>query len=195
MKTNKKILSVIGVLVIILAAACVALALNNRHQSAPLSQNQQVADEAVSSAIAAHDTATKPQPVSKKSVAKPTKSVAMQLAERSPSFLDGTSYQLASIDGHSVSPGASYVVGFKDGRINAKFCNSMGGAFTLANGVIKANLVSTMMACQSPADSMQSESSFGKLLGNGAKLTMEGNSLVLAGNDGTVMSFVRIFAQ
>lgn len=103
--------------------------------------------------------------------------------------LDGKSFRLTSFNGVIVSEDANYTLSFEDGRIGAKFCNSMGGEYTLSNGFIRASeMVSTLMYCSSPENLMGLETFFNSLLNRGAAYSFVGPNLVLA-DDKNTMTF------
>ncbi len=99
--------------------------------------------------------------------------------------LSGSTFRLESYNGASVP--TDNLLTFMDGRISAKFCNSMGGEYDLRDGVLTANLVSTQMYCQSPDDLMNIESAFGKMLYTGASFKLSGNKLTLSDKEATLV--------
>lgn len=103
--------------------------------------------------------------------------------------LNGSTFRLASYNGAEIPAGQNYLLSFNDGRLGIKFCNSMGGDYSLSRGTIKGQLVSTMMFCSEPANVMTYESTFGKILGEGAKFTQSGSRLTIKGNAGETFVF------
>ncbi len=99
--------------------------------------------------------------------------------------LSGSTFRLESYNGASVP--TDNLLTFMDGRISAKFCNSMGGEYVLRNGILTANLVGTQMYCQSPDDLMNIESAFGRMLYTGAAFALQGNKLTLSDKEATLV--------
>lgn len=91
--------------------------------------------------------------------------------------LDGRIFKLASFNDQRVNE--EYVLEFTKGRISTKFCNGMGGEYTIKNNTIEATLVSTMMYCNEPANVMDMESAFSSALYEGATFTVTKNNLTL----------------
>src|SRR4051812_8514666 len=62
---------------------------------------------------------------------------------------EGTRWHVLAVNRHTV--------GFKDGRISARFgCNSIGGSYNASGDLLTAHqLISTKMACGSPADAFE----------------------------------------
>lgn len=105
----------------------------------------------------------------------------------------GNTYKLTSFNGTMIAVDQNYTTTFKDGKLNAKFCNSMGGDYSLKDGVIKANLVSTMMYCGTPSNLMTIESTFGKVTSEGGIITVDNtNTITLKGKSGEVFVFTKI---
>lgn len=105
--------------------------------------------------------------------------------EKGVQILD-QNFELESFNGEKVSAGSKYTLSFNETNIQAKFCNGMGGAYTLEGDVIKApQMISTLMVCQTPANLMTIESTFGKILSEGAKISQDGNSLSISKDTNT----------
>ncbi len=102
--------------------------------------------------------------------------------------LNGSTFRLVSYNGKTIPSTEKYLITFEDSRINAKFCNSMGGEYTLKDGAIKSVMIGTQMYCGSPADVMVYESAFGSIMADG-KLVQSGSDLTLTGADGKEMVF------
>lgn len=95
--------------------------------------------------------------------------------------LNGTTFRLVSFNGTTVPQGTDYILNFENGRVGAKFCNSMGGEYTLSNGFIKVpQMVSTLMFCSAPRDLMDIENLFSHLMSKGAAFSFVGSTLVIA---------------
>jgi preprotein translocase subunit YajC len=59
------------------------------------------------------------------------------------SSIAGNTYRLTSFNGTLVANDQNYTATFKDGKLSAKFCNSMNGSYSLKDGVVTAQLTST----------------------------------------------------
>mgnify|MGYP003393300815 CR=1 FL=1 len=106
------------------------------------------------------------------------------------SNLNGKIFKLVSYNGSTISAGGTYTLAFDNGRLSAKFCNSMSGNFVLDGGLLKApNLASTLMYCGTPSNLMDIETLFGSMLGYGALIYQSGNQIVLSRSPGGVLVF------
>ncbi len=104
--------------------------------------------------------------------------------------LEGTTFRMTSFDGEEIPRGSNYTLTFSDGRISAKICNNMGGAYTLQNGVLKSEqMISTMMYCGSPDNLMKIEDTFGKGMADGMTFSLSGSNLVLVSEDGKMLTY------
>ncbi len=108
---------------------------------------------------------------------------SMKLQE-STDELNGRSYRLYSIDGEILDKETNYIVSFSEGRVAAKFCNNVVGDYISNNGIIKGLMVSTLMYCASPTDIMKIEDQFAVMMNDGAKFTINKNTLSLENGDG-----------
>lgn len=125
----------------------------------------------------------------------PTSDIEMRLFRTSPSTdssssynyvapvaFEGTEFNLVSVNGKFVN--GSYTATFTDGKVQAKFCNGMGGDYTYKNNVVTApTMISTMMFCQSPDGLMDAEQVFGKIVSEGAKVTITEKILELSAGE------------
>jgi heat shock protein HslJ len=103
--------------------------------------------------------------------------------------LEGKSFRLVSFNGVVVSQDADYILSFENGRLGAKFCNSMGGQYTVSRSFITVpQMTSTLMHCSSPNNLMGLENLFSSLLNKGAAFSFVGPNLVLA-DDKNTMTF------
>lgn len=106
------------------------------------------------------------------------------------SYLNGRIFKLVSYNGSPIPVGTTYTIAFDNGRLNAKFCNSMSGNFVLDGGLIKvSNLASTLMYCSTPSNLMDIETLFGSMLGYGALIYQSENQIVLSRSPGGVLVF------
>jgi heat shock protein HslJ len=74
--------------------------------------------------------------------------------------LDGTEWTLISLNGSDVIEGTTITLSFTDGQVGGNAgCNSYGGQYTATNETLTiTDIVSTMMACTSPAGINEQES-------------------------------------
>ena len=99
--------------------------------------------------------------------------------------LDGTSWKLSSFNGENVKEG--YTLNFIDGRLSAKLCNNMNGAFTLSGETINGNLISTLMACvDTEAATLESKFSI-----DNATLHIKDNMLALTTKAGDIFTWTK----
>jgi heat shock protein HslJ len=107
--------------------------------------------------------------------------------------LNGNTYKLISMNGKvlpsTFMPVPTITFGPKFGDMTGKFCNGMGGTFTMKDFVIKAQLIGTQMACGTPMGIMEYESQFGAMLGMGAEVKLDGSTLIFSTTDGKEMIF------
>lgn len=99
--------------------------------------------------------------------------------------LEGTEFRLSQYNGVATPADSNYTLVLKDGQLGAHFCNQMGGGYTIDGNVIKAaQLVSTLMFCQSPEGLMDMETGFGQVMAEGAMYTIEGDTLTITSISG-----------
>lgn len=67
---------------------------------------------------------------------------------------------------------------------SAKFCNGMGGVYSVTGSTITGTVIGTMMYCESPANLMTMENEFAEMLNTGATAKNSGAFLTLTGNKG-----------
>lgn len=106
------------------------------------------------------------------------------------SNLNNHTYRLTSYNGATIASDQNYTLVFNDGKISAKFCNTMNGSYSLKSGVVSASLMSTLMAC-SDANLMTMESSFGAALQEGVTITGDKDTLTLKSKTGTTFVFAK----
>jgi heat shock protein HslJ len=103
--------------------------------------------------------------------------------------LSGSTFRLTSFNGMEIPTDQNYVLTLESESIQAKFCNSMRGSYTIANDVITAKLVSTKMFCHEPSNLMDIENTFGRILNDGASISLQGSTLVFKGTKGEELVF------
>ncbi len=102
--------------------------------------------------------------------------------------LEGTTFNIVAHNGKLAPTENTYSVTFADGSVQAKFCNGMGGEYTYEDYTVKAPMmISTMMFCESPEGLMDIEQLFGKMLSEGAHVTISGDVLELATDTDTLI--------
>lgn len=87
-------------------------------------------------------------------------------------------------------PSGEYIVFNEDGSYNARFCNGMGGSYSVKDEVFQSvNTISTLMACAD--ERMSIEQAFLKNLTSGLAFSTTGsNTLSLEGTDGSEFDFI-----
>lgn len=105
--------------------------------------------------------------------------------------LDGLNFKLAKYNGADIDSDQEYPLSFENKTISAKFCNGMGGEYVLEENKLTANLMGTLMYCETPTGVMEIEATFGRILGEGAVVILEGDNLTLSGSGGTELVFVK----
>lgn len=105
--------------------------------------------------------------------------------------INNTAYRLVSYNGESIPDSVDYTLSFKDGVVNAKFCNAMSGQYSLDGHTIKAAMVSTLMYCQSPANLMDIETSFSSI-GSGVTINQDGVKLTLTTPTNDTLVFISV---
>ncbi len=99
--------------------------------------------------------------------------------------LENTVFKVVALNG-KLAPGiGDYTVSFTNGKVEAKFCNGVGGDYSIKDYVITApTLMSTLMFCEKPDGLMNIEQTFAKMMAQGAQATVTGDVLELrAGED------------
>lgn len=103
--------------------------------------------------------------------------------------LEGTVFKIVALNG-KLAPGiGDYTVSFSEGKLQAQFCNGLGGEYAIKDFVITApNVMSTLMFCEKPDGLMNMEQTFGKMITAGARYTITGDVLELkAGEDKMIL--------
>lgn len=91
--------------------------------------------------------------------------------------------KMVSWNGTAVASTSDFIFKIEKDSISIRVCNSMFGAYKLENGVITANLASTMMYCDA-TNTMAIESAVSSALASGVTMTKDGNALTLKSIDG-----------
>ena len=105
--------------------------------------------------------------------------------------LDGLNFKLANYNGADIDSDQEYLLSFENKTISAKFCNGMGGEYVLEENKLTANLMGTLMYCETPTGIMEIEATFGRILGEGAMVILEGDNLTLLASGDAQLVFVK----
>lgn len=101
--------------------------------------------------------------------------------------LEGRTFLSTNVEGRVLVPGTQVRLAFERGSVGGSAgCNSFGGAYRIDGGrLFVAEMFQTEMACDPPL--MAQETWVMRLLASGAAITLDGDTLVLAG-DGVVLT-------
>lgn len=109
--------------------------------------------------------------------------VGSSLASQGNVILNGSTFRLVEFNGKEIDNTEKYLLSFSDNTLQAKFCNSMGGEYTLENQIIQGILTSTEMMCMEPEHLMGIEDTFIKIISSGAILEQNAHILTLSTDD------------
>jgi heat shock protein HslJ len=104
--------------------------------------------------------------------------------------LDGTVWELLSINGVAPIDGTEITLRFQDGRVQGSSgCNTYGGDYTLENdGVFQAGPIAvTEMACLDPEGAMAQEVNYLQILQGANMLVRDGDELTIEGGGDTLV--------
>jgi heat shock protein HslJ len=103
--------------------------------------------------------------------------------------LDGRSFVSTQVDGHELVPDSVVRLTFEDGSLSINAgCNTMFGAYTVDGDVLSVPMMAmTEMACD-PA-LMEQDTWISGLISNGPTVTVDGDTLTIAGPDAQVLTF------
>ena len=104
--------------------------------------------------------------------------------------LESKNFKLVEYNGQTSPGGGDYSLTFSEGVISAKFCNGLGGEYTLEDNVLQADLVGTLMYCETPIGLMEVESVFSRIVNKGAMVSLEDENLILTGPSGEELVFM-----
>ncbi|HLC05510.1 MAG TPA: META domain-containing protein [Anaerolineales bacterium] len=109
-----------------------------------------------------------------------------------PDPLDGTSWQLMSLDGRESLPGVVITAVFEGGSVHGSSgCNSFGATYQIhADSIVIRDIQSTLMACIEPEGAMDQEQEFIALLGSSERYRIADGQLRLMSSDQDVLAFV-----
>ena len=106
--------------------------------------------------------------------------------------LEGSYWELASLDGRPVIPGAPPTLYFEDGKVGGMGgCNSFGGEYSVRGGQIKFDspFASTLMAC-ADNDRMEQETLYMQILGQVEQIELSSGELILTTAQGEQLVFL-----
>jgi heat shock protein HslJ len=104
--------------------------------------------------------------------------------------LDGRSFVSTEVDGHELVPDSVVRLTFEDGSLSINAgCNTMFGGYTVEGDVLSApTMAMTEMACD-PA-LMEQDAWISGLISNGPTVTVDGDTLTIAGPDAQTITFL-----
>lgn len=109
--------------------------------------------------------------------------------------LDDREFVSSEVEGHDLVAGSEIRLTFmgEELRIDAG-CNSMGGAYTITDGILTAGqMFMTEMACEEPL--MDQDAWVAEFLSAGAEVTLEAETLTLVGESATIVLVDREVAE
>lgn len=105
-------------------------------------------------------------------------------------LLESKNFKLIEYNSQTPPGGGDYSLTFSAGVISAKFCNGLGGEYTLEDNIVQADLVGTLMYCENPIGLMEIESVFSRIVNEGATVILDSDNLTLLGSSGEKLVFV-----
>ncbi len=103
--------------------------------------------------------------------------------------IEGSTFHLASYNGKSVGKDKDYILKFENGIVGAQFCTTLGGKYTLQNGIITSVLSPTGKKCSFTQEIVDIEGALRTMLGMGASVSQKGNTLTLKDSLGEELTF------
>jgi heat shock protein HslJ len=125
----------------------------------------------------------------------PAGSAAAPAAATTQANLDGTEWRFVEVNGAAVPKGVKATLRLHDGRGSGRTgCNAFGASFeTAADGSAKfGQVMSTKMACLTPAGAMQVEHDVLDALRHTARIERQGDSLTLLGASGKLLAKLQL---
>jgi uncharacterized lipoprotein YbaY/heat shock protein HslJ len=104
-----------------------------------------------------------------------------------PIDLEGKRFRIVSLNGTKLYGNLAYLLDFSEGFVYSKICNSMFGGFTIANDIIKSQMVSTLKLCPEPSNMMEIEGAVSELFAKGAAISLSQGKMTLSGNGKTLV--------
>jgi heat shock protein HslJ len=100
--------------------------------------------------------------------------------------LAGQTFESTSVEGHDLVEGSTIELGFETDALGARAgCNSLSGGYTITDGTLEvAAMASTMMACDDAL--MAQDEWLSEFLTSGPEITLDGDTLTLAGSESTI---------
>lgn len=100
-------------------------------------------------------------------------------APLAPSDLEGRTFLSTGVTGSTLVPGSQVRLTFQDGSMGVQAgCNSMGGAYTIEDGVLRVGaMMTTEMACEEP---LMAQDQWLSAFLDGAAIALDGDTLTLS---------------
>lgn len=105
--------------------------------------------------------------------------------------LNNETFVLVEYNGQEPPTGGEYKLTFSEGVVSGKFCNGLGGEYTINDNVLQADLVGTLMYCETPIGLMEIESVFSRLVNGGVNISLNDDVLTLTGAKGEELIFTK----
>jgi len=107
--------------------------------------------------------------------------------------LDGKKFVLSTFNGIEIPSQQKYPLSFENDSLSAKFCNGLGGRYTLEDGVIESRqMVGTLMFCEQPSNIMELEQAFGTIMSEGGQVELVGKTFTITGKNGNVFRYTSV---
>jgi heat shock protein HslJ len=109
--------------------------------------------------------------------------------------LDGREFVSSDVEGRELAAGSEIRLSFQGDQISISAgCNTMGGTYTVDDGVLRADqLFTTEMACEEPL--MDQDTWMTGFLAAGSEATLDGDTLTLTGDEVTITLLDREVAE
>ena len=104
--------------------------------------------------------------------------------------LEGSAFTAVEAEGFQLDQEGPLTISFEQGSVSVDAgCNSISGDYEIENDAIRAKLISTLMGCPPPLDEI--ERRITAMLSGGAGVRLEGDTLILTGDDGVELTLER----
>jgi heat shock protein HslJ len=100
--------------------------------------------------------------------------------------LAGQAFESTDVEGYDLVEGSTIELGFETDALGARAgCNSLSGGYTISDGTLEVGaMASTMMACEDAL--MAQDQWLSEFLTSSPEITLDGDTLTLAGSDSTI---------
>ena len=100
--------------------------------------------------------------------------------------LAGQAFESTDVEGYDLVEGSTIELGFETDALGARAgCNSLSGGYTISDGTLEVGaMASTMMACEDAL--MAQDQWLSEFLTSSPEITLDGDTLTLAGSDTTI---------